>query len=331
MNFGENQQLFREEAQELLAKIEQALLSLELHPEDSDLVNEVFRSLHTIKGSGSMFGFTVVAEFTHSVENLFDEVRKGRLSINASIIDIGLRAGDCIAALLLDPGNTISAQEILADIAHVEQGLAKQFTPDKKPVLSRDRDMISLSGIEPETGGNPQAWRISFKPHLQILHRGINLEALLRELQEMGPCHAVAITEQLPEFAILEPTSLYLSWVITLSTIHSLSTIRAVFMFVEDYAELGILPIGGEDSQGGLVTPKIGEIMLSQGLIDEQDIQAFRKSQRPFGEVAVASGKVPARIIARNYVVSFPSSGSALFSILATFWLHPICYCAIMT
>ncbi len=66
---------FLQEAQELLEVLEQALLDLEHAPDDTDLIDSAFRALHTIKGSGAMFGFDAVAAFTHHVETAFDRVR----------------------------------------------------------------------------------------------------------------------------------------------------------------------------------------------------------------------------------------------------------------
>jgi two-component system chemotaxis sensor kinase CheA len=69
--------IFRQESAELLEQLEQALLDLEQSPDDHDLIDTAFRALHTIKGSGAMFGFEQVAAFTHEFESAFDRVRKG--------------------------------------------------------------------------------------------------------------------------------------------------------------------------------------------------------------------------------------------------------------
>ena len=68
---------FREEADELLVDLEAAMLELEETPDDSDCVDRAFRAMHTIKGSGAMFGFDKLAAFTHHLENAFDLVRSG--------------------------------------------------------------------------------------------------------------------------------------------------------------------------------------------------------------------------------------------------------------
>ncbi|HVN72461.1 MAG TPA: Hpt domain-containing protein, partial [Desulfomonilia bacterium] len=74
--------LYREEAYELLATLEGALLELEERPEDMDVVGRVFRAMHTIKGSGSMFGFDDIAAFTHKIETVYDIVREGKLKVS---------------------------------------------------------------------------------------------------------------------------------------------------------------------------------------------------------------------------------------------------------
>ena len=82
-NADQFKQSFREEAREILVDLESALLELNENRGDQELVGRVFRALHTIKGSGSMFGFEDLATFTHNLENAFDEVRNGRLQIGS--------------------------------------------------------------------------------------------------------------------------------------------------------------------------------------------------------------------------------------------------------
>src|SRR5260370_979285 len=81
-----DQDAYRGEARELLAELETSLLELERTPEDQELIGRVFRALHTIKGSGAMFGFDRIAAFTHDVENAFDQVRARRLAVTPELI-----------------------------------------------------------------------------------------------------------------------------------------------------------------------------------------------------------------------------------------------------
>src|SRR5271165_4402149 len=89
-----HKQAFQEEAREILVELESSLLELNESHNDIELVGRVFRALHTIKGSGSMFGFDELAGFTHNLENAFDDVRNSRLEVSTELIDLSLSALD---------------------------------------------------------------------------------------------------------------------------------------------------------------------------------------------------------------------------------------------
>ena len=91
---------FRQEARELLDQLEQVLLDLDQRLQDADLVDSAFRALHTIKGSGAMFGFDAVAAFVHEFETAFDRVRKGKIAPSSALVSVGLAAKDHIWKLI---------------------------------------------------------------------------------------------------------------------------------------------------------------------------------------------------------------------------------------
>ncbi|MGL4369322.1 MAG: Hpt domain-containing protein [Spirochaetota bacterium] len=75
MNLDSAKQTFMTESGEMLDEMERCLLSLEDNPSDTEMINALFRSVHTIKGSSGMFGFNDIMAFTHIVENILDNVR----------------------------------------------------------------------------------------------------------------------------------------------------------------------------------------------------------------------------------------------------------------
>src|SRR3990167_206788 len=93
-------EIFREESGELLEELETSLLELEKEPADLKIVSRVFRAMHTIKGSGAMFGFDDIAGFTHHVETALDKVRDGSVPVSKELIDLTLASRDHIRALL---------------------------------------------------------------------------------------------------------------------------------------------------------------------------------------------------------------------------------------
>lgn len=302
MKFNENLDLFLEEAWGLLTQIETGLLELETHPDDPERINEVFRGLHTIKGSGAMFGFDAVASFTHLVENLFDQVRQGKLAVTPAIIDIGLRAKDGIARLLKTPELDPDHQKLLKDIE--KAGTAPSASVQVPVPVAVP---VSLDAV-PTPEGPVRSWRITIKPQAQILNRGVKIESLLRDLADLGRCVASAMTSKVPRLEDLDPTSLYFSWSITLATSVDLAAIRAVFLFVEDYMELTIEPLGST-GEGPAVTPKLGEILVSRGSLNREQVESILQSQQPFGEAAISLGflkkeQVEAALAEQNVVRS---------------------------
>src|ERR1700753_506322 len=96
-------EVFRKEASELFETLEGALLDLGQRPDDRELVDSAFRALHTIKGSGAMFGFDRVASFTHEFAPAFERVRKGDIKPTQELISVALAAKDYIRALIEAP------------------------------------------------------------------------------------------------------------------------------------------------------------------------------------------------------------------------------------
>ena len=99
-DFSQFQDAFFEESAEHLAIVEEGLLQLEQHPEDLDLLNKIFRSAHSIKGTSGMFGFNAVAQFTHKMETLLDLLRNGQKVATPQIADLLLKSTDCLKTLV---------------------------------------------------------------------------------------------------------------------------------------------------------------------------------------------------------------------------------------
>ncbi len=90
------------EAKELIDGVEQNLITLEKNPDGMDVLNDIFRSVHTIKGAAGFLAFEEVIEVTHSAEDLLNELRKGRLPVTADIMDLLLEVVDAIKELIGD-------------------------------------------------------------------------------------------------------------------------------------------------------------------------------------------------------------------------------------
>ncbi|WP_376967088.1 chemotaxis protein CheA [Azospirillum sp. A26] len=236
MTGGDPGQIFREEAAELLAALESALLHLEQNPTDREPLDTAFRALHTIKGSGSMFGFEAAASFTHHLESAFDRMRKGELAATTAMIGIALAGKDHIRILIEDPASAdpAVADGILARLADLS-GSAAMSAP-----LHGERD----------DEDSRATWRVRFRLAPDALERGTNPLLLLDELRGLGEAEIVALTDDVPPLGELEPTRCHIGWELILTTTHPRSTIEDVFIFVIDETELTIDPVSALPEPG---------------------------------------------------------------------------------
>ncbi|PLY00373.1 MAG: chemotaxis protein CheA [Desulfuromonas sp.] len=280
---------FLDEAQELLTALESALLELERNPTDTELVDQVFRALHTIKGSGAMFGFDQIAEFTHDIETVYDLVRDGDIPVTKELITLTLNARDQIQAMVDavhgdTPPDEAALEELTAAfLVYIPQG--------KQGGGESDADL--LQGEAQNLGERRKTYRIRFIPGSQIFFRGINPVGLLRELGLMGELSVIAQTNKVPSLSEIDPEACYLYWDLLLTTHEDYDTIRDVFIFVEDDCEIDIRIIDEEgwlDDSGQY--KRLGEILVERGDITQDELTKALNSKKRLGESLLEDGLV---------------------------------------
>ncbi len=233
--------LFLQEAQDLLEQLEHALLDLADqaacgHASNTDLIDSAFRALHTIKGSGAMFGFEAVAGFTHHVETAFDRVRQGRLVADARMIALALSAKDHIRKMIDAPGpeDSALAAPILAGLSALLSDAAPPVKPDAAPSQG--------------TGGQAgQGWRIVMRLARDVMQHGTNPLLLIDDLRGLGPAHVLPNCAELPSLEELDPTGCYVSWTVELRADCARMAVEDIFLFVIDEMQLQITPLDATD------------------------------------------------------------------------------------
>ncbi|MDE2065491.1 MAG: Hpt domain-containing protein, partial [Bradyrhizobium sp.] len=226
--------VFRQEASELFETLEAALLDLCQRPDDRELVDSAFRALHTIKGSGAMFGFDKVAAFTHEFETAFDLVRKGEVRPTQELISVALSAKDYIRALIEYPDTTdsIIGDAILDDL--------KRFVSPAAAAVAPARTAQEHAPIAEAASAG---WQLHLEFDSHILCNGSNPLDLLEDLCKLGPCFVVPVTDDVPLLDELEPEYCYLKWDVTLHADCSKAAIDDVFMFVIEEMKLTLTPL----------------------------------------------------------------------------------------
>lgn len=222
-----------QESRDILEGLEEALLDLEKRP-DPETVDAVFRSLHTLKGGGAMFGFRLMAGFIHHFEDAFDRVRSGDLAISPKLINVVLKARDQMMAMLDCGGDgpetaaLVTSAPLVALLTELDAALDNG---------------VPLTPLVAAT----RLWHISFRPAATALQNGMRPDRLIEELVALGQAVVTINAEDVPPLDSFDPSVSYLAWQVALTTAQPRSALEAVFIFADD-ADLDIHEVEGEAS-----------------------------------------------------------------------------------
>ncbi len=230
-----------DEARELLAEMEQALLAIETEGADGERINAIFRAAHTLKGSSGMFNLQLVVDFTHLMENLLVQVRTGEQPIDASLVSLLLNCGDYLSRLFdnvadgredEDP-DPVTRANLCAELAVYLQGVALQSSPD--------------SGTTADIS-NATHWKIILRPQAQVFAHGLDPIPFVQYLADMGEVLDLQVLQDdLPPLAELDPESCHLGFALELKADVERSAIEQALEFIEQDCDIQIEALDASD------------------------------------------------------------------------------------
>jgi|CXWL01.1.fsa_nt_gi two-component system chemotaxis sensor kinase CheA len=247
-------QVFFEECFEGLEAMESGLLNLDTGDIDSEVINTIFRGAHSIKGGSGTFGFNDVADFTHIMETLLDEMRDGRRKVTQPAVDVLLGSVDCLRSML----TSIQAEEAVDTAAVGKYKTALEIELNGSAQQPESSHSVSHNPIEEKADDVPEAaeteeisdyelteqgWKIAFCPYLDLLKTGNDPVRMFRELAELGDFTASVNTQDIPDFYDLDPEECNISWDLKVVGEIPLSEIQEIFNWVEGDCELEIQPL----------------------------------------------------------------------------------------
>ena len=157
---------FIEEAFEHLESIEVNVLELEQSPDDQDIINNIFRPFHTIKGVSGFLNLKTINRLAHATENLLDDVRNGKRAMDSAVIDIVLTVGDALKSMVEEIKNVLQhgpanykdtdISGFLAQITQLQEGGGEAPAiapvsapaPENLPEVFESEEVESLTGEE---------------------------------------------------------------------------------------------------------------------------------------------------------------------------------------
>jgi two-component system, chemotaxis family, sensor kinase CheA len=225
---------YLEEANELLSNLEIALLALETNSNDKSYIEEVFRVMHTLKGNSSMFGLTVITDFVHNLETIYDKIRTGTLLLTKDLLDCTLLALDHLKIIIHDSdlSNEINR--------HNHDQLIKQITQFIEDTSGSASLMIQGNS----ENNTKKTYHIYFEPSSNIFDNGSNPLFLLAELASFGNSKAIPHFKKTESLNQYNSTECITYWDIYLETEKDNQEILDVFVFVEDNSNILITEIG---------------------------------------------------------------------------------------
>jgi two-component system chemotaxis sensor kinase CheA len=236
-------QTFFEESLEGLAEMEAELLRIEagisgddhtaLFEADRESLNTIFRAVHSIKGGSSTFGFTQVAEFSHVLETLLDDLREGRCEKSRALVSVLLRSVDTLRDLLK------GAQ----DGTEVMQSVVNGMLDELKQFQATDSGRNQATAAESAGNENISGWNVVFKPHQSLFLTGNDPLRVLRALADMGSLEVDTDTSALPSWKEFNAEECLLSWTLRLQAAVSEQQIKDIFMWVLEECDLELQPI----------------------------------------------------------------------------------------
>jgi len=314
--------VFAQESEQLLLDMEGALLSLESDPEDAEIINSLFRAMHTIKGSSGLFGFNPIVAFTHEAESVLDRVRNGEREIDAELISILLDSKDHTADLIQYCLNQ-PEDDLSTELAATSEKLIARLTgkqTDSTTLQASD----SRSNVESEGGGDisvDDSWLISLDFKKDALRNGMDPLSFIRYLKTLGEIRDIlTFCPSMPKDEDMDPESCYLHFKIAFNSDATKQTIEAVFEFAADDCDIKILPPKSkinaylqlldalDENHVGL----LGDMLVQIGALTPNDVAHALSDQSDARQADIEPVKPIGEILVEQQVVQKPVVEQAL-------------------
>ncbi len=250
-------QRFIEEVVDLLNKLEKSLLTLEKNMSNKDLITEVFRIMHTIKGSAGMYDLKVTVEITHKLESVYASIRDQKANLNRDILSISFQSIDLLRRLVTSQNEKSvdnklinefinNLDDLVIELEHKKdtenkQDIDNQIIDFFDDIETEDHKNISTNNNEDGNDNSDNlihldskchTYYIQFLPESNINTRGINIKAILDDLQNFE-YHKI-----IPHSRLHEDSKFFMFWEIFIATEKNKTELEDIFLFVADETKI---------------------------------------------------------------------------------------------
>jgi len=307
-------QTFYVEAQEHLESMENVLLQIDEGECTNEMLNDIFRSAHTIKGSAGIFGLDHIVSFTHVVENILDRARDNEISLESELINILFKCRDHMQSLV-----ALSLDDFQNEVQLQQTGreLLNTLSPWSSEQLNEENEQAELIQHPKDISNqvpvidDDKCWHISLRLSEDCLKNGMDPLSFIKFLSSLGEIkHIETITENFPNLANFDAERLYFAYEIALQSTADLATIENTFMFVQEDSDIVILPPEAnikdylalienlpEENQ------RLGEILINCGSLTQHSLeQALSEQSRQNTDEDSNTNKLGEMLTEKNIV-----------------------------
>ena len=263
MDTNQYLEVFIEESKEHLQACNEHLLELEKNPDDISIVNEIFRSAHTLKGMSATMGYEDLASLTHQMENVLDAIRNKVISFTPEILDVVFLAVDDLEAMILSIAGGGDGKR---DVSNVVEKL-KLIAKGQSPIVSEAQQEVAVSVAAPETDTvitydefertviqqskeqGFQTFEISISLREDCLLKAARVYMIFEVLEKIGE-----IIKSTPSVEQLEEEQFDLTFTVTLITKDNPADIEKKVMKVSEVESVTVIPLSLSSSEAEEVT-----------------------------------------------------------------------------
>ncbi|MDY6931078.1 MAG: chemotaxis protein CheA [Halobacteriota archaeon] len=296
------------ESREHLEIMNKSLLDLEDDPHNMDLLNNVFRSAHTLKGSSSTMGYTNVAELTHKMENVLDIMRNGELEATSEILDILFECFDILDMLIGEIEEGIESDVDVTELIEKLKGLSGAGNQQYIKVQPKAEVQVKEVEEDVQQETSPASFSISdvedeaiksahdnglevFKVHVE-LEKTCNLKSIrtvmvIKELRALS-----TIITTVPDIESLEKGRIYQGFDILISTSEDPAEIENKIVKMNEIEDAKVTPFTGDGTQDqSMVTEQPSGEVIKDNSMPEVNIEAKPPGNSKTGKVQTSATK----------------------------------------
>jgi two-component system chemotaxis sensor kinase CheA len=278
------------ESRELLDSMELSLLEMEKGNSDEESINAIFRAAHTIKGNSGMFGYGIIGDFTHVLENVLVCMRNGTVGIDSDITGLLFECHDFILALLYlyENGSEISLDDKTQDEYKNIIERLNALLPEKKDFSKKQEDENKFGffdPIEPENESNicveNDCWHISLRFGKNIFKRNLDPYSFIRYLGEKGEIVNIkTVYDDMPYGKEMKAEECYLGFEMDFRSSITKRNIEDVFSLAKDDCDIRVIPPGTAIADYVKLIEelpekpmRIGEMLREIGTLTESELE----------------------------------------------------------